>query len=729
MQKDFSFINDTSFSTSQFTNASSILHRPLMINKIKQRLMPLSPTVKLGIERECCKGDFKHDLEDSSGKGSFGEVYKVTHNETGKIYAIKVLDKNQILEKNNTQLISREIEIMYKLNHPHVMNLINHFEDEDKIYLIMPYAGKGQLYKHLKRKGRFDERAASQYVLETMEAVSYLHSFNPKIVHRDIKPENLLFDDNLRIKLTDFGLATYLKEGEYLTIRCGSNEYMAPEVLRGQKYDETCDIWAIGVLLFELLTGYTPFVGNDTSELISNIKKVKIKWPNDFHPLAKNLISKILRLNPKERISLEEIKNHAWFNRNSPFRPMLQIKTRSSQEMLEYHLINGSMDNFKGDLQNIDFTSPSKFFHKSPSNNSLDNSILSNISDRKGEYGEIKHKLTDYQFEISRLRKINENQEDQINELERQVNELKENNEKNEYLLQKKDIIIKELELKISQKDNEITVLSNEKHSNDIELKALNSKINSYQKESESQIREISKLNETIETITKLKDEFMQKYQAEKVINQNLQKIQKENLQKLQINGNLSTKSLIEILTHSLRETKQMLSQKIEAIETNLYEIKTNQQTCSEMLRDVITKQIGQLNDLVYEYQNSLLKSIEDTMVNVTKSQLEKKEQMINFLKDKNKELQNQIALLQKEDNAMLDLKADLESYKEKYIVLKKQIDLNNKMVTVYTEKSQRNEKRYLDLKYQIQVLKDTTSEIVNKKGKIEEILNLISEL
>ena len=147
------------------------------------------------------------------------------------------------------------------------------------------------------------------------------------------------------------------------------------------------------------------------------------------------------------------------------------------------------------------------------------------------------------------------------------------------------------------------------------------------------------------------------------------------------------------------------------------------------MLRDVITKQIGQLNDLVYEYQNSLLKSIEDTMVNVTKSQLEKKEQMINFLKDKNKELQNQIALLQKEDNAMLDLKADLESYKEKYIVLKKQIDLNNKMVTVYTEKSQRNEKRYLDLKYQIQVLKDTTSEIVNKKGKIEEILNLISEL
>ena len=438
------------------------------------------------------------------------------------------------------------------------------------------------------------------------------------------------------------------------------------------------------------------------------------------------MISKILRLNPKERISLEEIKNHAWFNRNSPFRPMLQIKTRSSQEMIEYHLINGSMDNFKGDLQNIDFTSPSKFFHKSPSNNSLDNSILSNISDRKGEYGEIKHKLTDYQLEISRLRKINETQEDQINELERQVNELKEINEKNEYLLQKKDIIIKELELKISQKDNEITVLSNEKHSNDIELKALNSKINSYQKESESQIREISKLNETIETITKLKDDFMQKYQAEKVINQNLQK---ENLQKLQINGNLSTKSLIEILTHSLRETKQMLSQKIEAIETNLYEIKTNQQTCSEMLRDVITKQIGQLNDLVYEYQNSLLKSIEDTMVNVTKSQLEKKEQMINFLKDKNKELQNQIALLQKEDNAMLDLKADLESYKEKYIVLKKQIDLNNKMVTVYTEKSQRNEKRYLDLKYQIQVLKDTTSEIVNKKGKIEEILNLISEL
>ena len=736
MQKDFDFPNDTSLSNSLITSSSSILLRPVNMNNIKQRLVALSPTVKAGLERECCKEDFTHELEDSEliGKGAYGEVFKVTHKITGKVYAIKVLDKKQILEKKNVNLINREIEIMYKLNHPHVMNLTNYFEDDSKIYLIMPYAIKGQLYKLLKRQGRFDERTTSQYVLETIEAVSYLHSFNPKIVHRDIKPENLLFDENMRIKLTDFGIATYLNEGERLHTLCGSNEYMAPEVLKGQPYDEACDIWAIGVLFFELLTGYTPFKGNDTNELISNIKKLKINWPNDFPPLAKNLVSKILKLDPKERLSLEEIRNHAWFNQNCPFRPMLKVKTMDSEETLQSHLINPSRNDISSYIKTSlnmssigGLASPNKVLHNSPSNISLtdNSSILSNFNEKISEISELNSKLINARNEISQLKRDNEIKDDTIETLRKQVDELTVSLENKITQLKNKDILINELDTKIADKEKELTQFKEEKQNTTLELFTLNSKITSYQKEKESQSKEISQLYDTIATITKMRDDFKEQYESERLINKNLQ----ESKNKTNQTSNLSTKSLIEILTNSLRETKQFLSTKIEKIESNLYEIKTNKKQSSELLRETMINQMAMFNDLLYKYKNSLLQSIEDTMANVSKSQLEKKEEIIKYLSDKNKELLEQITLLKNENNEMKCVKTELDAYKEKYKDLKREYELNNKMVSLYTEKSKRNEKRFLDLKYQVQNMKDYAAEILESNGKIEEIIKLINEL
>ena len=210
-----------------------------------------------------------------------------------------------------TEQINREIEIMYKLNHPHIIKLFNHFEDDDYLYLIMHYASKGQLYNLLKKQKKIDEKNAAQFMREIISAVKYLHSFNPPIIHRDIKPENILLDENYRVKLADFGWSNYLKEKQELrNTYCGTPEYLAPEMVKKEGHNTSLDIWDLGVLMFELLCGKPPFQGKNYGELFTNIKKHRINWPNNFPPLAKNLINMILKPNPKERLTLDQILGH-----------------------------------------------------------------------------------------------------------------------------------------------------------------------------------------------------------------------------------------------------------------------------------------------------------------------------------------------------------------------------------------------------------------------------------
>ena len=210
---------------------------PLKVNKVKDRQLILSPTVLAGLERECNKNDFYREGDRYIGKGGFGEVWKVIHKATSRLYCIKVIDKKSIVENKLVEQMNREIEIMYKVNHPHLMKLVNHFEDDDKFYYVMHYASKGQLYSLLRRQVRFDQRTAAQYMRETIEAVRYLHSFSPKILHRDIKPENLLLDEAYRVVLSDFGWANYQEEGELRKTFCGTPEYLSPEMIRKTGHD------------------------------------------------------------------------------------------------------------------------------------------------------------------------------------------------------------------------------------------------------------------------------------------------------------------------------------------------------------------------------------------------------------------------------------------------------------------------------------------------------------
>ena len=135
------------------------------LNKVKNRLLFLSPTVKKGLEPEGQKGDFSTDGTKPLGKGGFGEVWKVFHKKTNNVYVIKVIDKKNIIEQKLVEQMNREIEIMYKINHPHIVKLVNHFEDDNKFYLVLHYASKGQLYSLLKKNGKFDEKTVAQFTL------------------------------------------------------------------------------------------------------------------------------------------------------------------------------------------------------------------------------------------------------------------------------------------------------------------------------------------------------------------------------------------------------------------------------------------------------------------------------------------------------------------------------------------------------------------------------------
>ena len=310
---------------------------PPKLNKVKKRCLILSPTVNAGLEPESKISDFEKERE--IGKGGFGLVWKVIHKKTQKVYCIKVIEKQGIIQQKLVDQMNREIKIMYILNHPHCLRLKNHFEDDQNFYLVMPLAHKGQLYRILRKFKKFDEKTAAQILRETISALQYLHSFNPPIIHRDIKPENLLLNNGGRVLLADFGWSNF-NDGDVRKTFCGTPEYIAPEMLSKKGHDTRVDIWSIGVLMFELLAGYSPFVAKSNQDLYLNIKKLKIQWPKDMPPLAKNLIGKILRLNPSDRPSLEEILNHQWFKQTKMIKPLLENKLNTKKDLLVFHMLN-----------------------------------------------------------------------------------------------------------------------------------------------------------------------------------------------------------------------------------------------------------------------------------------------------------------------------------------------------------------------------------------------------
>ena len=293
-------------------------NKKVIKNNVINRFLPIPESVLKGLEPEPKITDFT--LIREIGVGSFGRVLLVMHNKTQAQYAVKAIDKRIKDNIEEKPYFRREMEIMYRINHPNVVKLFGHFEDNTFCYFLMEYIPRGNLFSLVPKNGYFfiSDQTAASLVKDVISALYYLHHLNPPIIHRDIKPENILINEQMRAKLSDFGWSNYLNGIYKRSTICGTPIYLAPEIINDIGHDEKIDIWGVGVLLFELLTGEAPWEGSDVNTVKKNIIKLNIKWPKKMDPDAKDLISKILRYTPEERPSLRYILNHRFFKKFFP---------------------------------------------------------------------------------------------------------------------------------------------------------------------------------------------------------------------------------------------------------------------------------------------------------------------------------------------------------------------------------------------------------------------------
>ena len=287
-------------------------------NNVINRFLPIPESVLKGLESEPKITDFT--LIKELGVGSFGRVLLVQHNLTQAQYAIKAIDKRNKANIQEKPYFRREIEIMYRIHHPNVVKLFGHFEDNTYCYFIMEYIAGGNIYSYVPKNGihTISTQQVASIIKDVISATYFLHHMYPPIIHRDIKPENVLLGDNMRAKLTDFGWSNYMQGDFKRTTVCGTPIYLAPEMINNTGHDEKVDIWCIGGLLFELITGQQPWKGSDVQTVKYNISRLKINWPKQMDRNAADLISKILRYNPEERISLRNMLMHPFFTKYFP---------------------------------------------------------------------------------------------------------------------------------------------------------------------------------------------------------------------------------------------------------------------------------------------------------------------------------------------------------------------------------------------------------------------------
>lgn len=243
------------------------------------------------------------------GAGKFGNVYLAREKRTKYIVALKVLKKSQLLRSSVEHQLRREIEIQSHLRHQNILRMYGYFYDNKRIYLILEYSPGGELYKYLQAKGRFDEKSSAKMIVELASALNYCHSKH--VIHRDIKPENLLVGAHNEIKISDFGWSVHAPTSRRNTM-CGTLDYLPPEMVAGLEHDEKVDVWSLGILLYEFLTGGPPFEASTHAATYRRITNIDLKFPRTVAEDAQDLIRKLLVKDPSKRLPLEMIANHPW---------------------------------------------------------------------------------------------------------------------------------------------------------------------------------------------------------------------------------------------------------------------------------------------------------------------------------------------------------------------------------------------------------------------------------
>lgn len=272
-----------------------------------------------------------YTLTKKIGEGTFSTVWVGENENFNNYVAVKILPKEDVPSSKSMTRFNREINLLKSMNHPFILHFYELIEDDKCFYLVLEHVENDNLAEFITRKRKLDDRIALHIFLQLLNGLDYLHN-EVKVIHRDLKPENVTLDKNNNIRIIDFGLSKTLSEDSpKLFAACGSPAYVAPEIILGSGYTVSADIWSLGVILYNMVTGELPFNG-DQAQLFEAITKKEPDYTKVCNHLLRDLISEMLKKSPEQRITIDKIKNHPWIANNNIYHLVVDIVNSIREE-------------------------------------------------------------------------------------------------------------------------------------------------------------------------------------------------------------------------------------------------------------------------------------------------------------------------------------------------------------------------------------------------------------
>lgn len=330
--------------------------------EVYEKVCPIKPkriSVNLSLE------ELKENTKGVLGRGAFGTVTLVVDPEKQKAYALKAISKLQVFNNKQTAQMLSEKEVMEHFNSLFVVNLIKTYTDDWWLYLLLDVCLGGELFTIHRKVGSFDEATARFYTACVIEGFIHIHSHD--VAYRDLKPENLVLDSDGYLRITDFGLSKFVDKGNTFTM-CGTPDYLAPEIITGQGHNTAVDWWALGVLIFELVSSHAPFCDSSVNLMFTNIIRCQFEFPKVFSPECKDIVNRLLQVRPPKRLGVikgghDLLKRQAWFKgfdwealQERKFEVPMKPNVKSFDDIDNFQAEEADNQAFKFDLAALDMS-------------------------------------------------------------------------------------------------------------------------------------------------------------------------------------------------------------------------------------------------------------------------------------------------------------------------------------------------------------------------------------